>query len=465
MKILTVGVFDGLHAGHVRYLEAARKLGESRLDADGTDAPELVVVLAVDEVVDKGPGRPVFKYADRRAALLALKCVDRVLENGDTNTAKHIINERAALYVRGDEYEGALGRLQGAAFTDFAEDLDACAATETEVAFVKTMLGYASSSDLARRSVIPEEAAVVVGQVRERYGWENVQRQIALAAQVEATVVGDRIRDVYEYVEPVGASPKDMMVTWRHTGERLAVWGGASVVADQARATAGRVHLVSPEGSHITKTRMVHMATGAKVFSYSEGGGQERIDVLGLAADHLLIAADFGHGYITDEDAENIATRRAGALALTVQANSLNFGHNVLTKWPQADYVVIDDGELRLAAQDRVSPLEEIMTTMVRRMRLNTLVVTQGGRGAIGMNNNAGRHSVFRMPALTDRAVDRLGAGDAFLGASAALWAARAPLPVVMLVGSMAAALHVQTTGNTAVGKEALHNALQTILK
>ena len=39
MKILTVGVFDGLHAGHVRYLEAARKLGESRLDADGTDAP------------------------------------------------------------------------------------------------------------------------------------------------------------------------------------------------------------------------------------------------------------------------------------------------------------------------------------------------------------------------------------------------------------------------------------------
>ena len=413
MKILTVGVFDGLHAGHVRYLEAARKLGESRLDADGTDAPELVVVLAVDEVVDKGPGRPVFKYADRRAALLALKCVDRVLENGDTNTAKHIINERAALYVRGDEYEGALGRLQGAAFTDFAEDLDACAATETEVAFVKTMLGYASSSDLARRSVIPEEAAVARAICRCTFSQPYRSRTCPTTTA----------------------------------------------------ASAGRVHLVSPEGSHITKTRMVHMATGAKVFSYSEGGGQERIDVLGLAADHLLIAADFGHGYITDEDAENIATRRAGALALTVQANSLNFGHNVLTKWPQADYVVIDDGELRLAAQDRVSPLEEIMTTMVRRMRLNTLVVTQGGRGAIGMSNNAGRHSVFRMPALTDRAVDRLGAGDAFLGASAALWAARAPLPVVMLVGSMAAALHVQTTGNTAVGKEALHNALQTILK
>ena len=54
MKILTVGVFDGLHAGHVRYLKAARKLGEAKIGADADESVELIVVLAVDEVVDKG---------------------------------------------------------------------------------------------------------------------------------------------------------------------------------------------------------------------------------------------------------------------------------------------------------------------------------------------------------------------------------------------------------------------------
>jgi cytidyltransferase-like protein len=436
MKVLTVGVFDGLHAGHVRYLEAARKLGEAKIGADADESVELIVVLAVDEVVDKGPGRPVFKYDDRRAALLALSCVDRVVENATTNTVPHIIDERAALYVRGDEYDGALERLQGAAHDDYARDLNACDTVGTEVAFVKTMLGYASSTDIARRTVIPANAAETVGAIRDKYGWGIVLDELSAASQVKATVVGDKIKDVYEYVDPVGASPKDMMVTWRHTGDRLAVWGGASVVAAQARATAGRVNLVTPENGHITKTRMVHRATGAKVFSYSDGGGPERVDLTAIVHDPLLIVADFGHGYITDEDADNIAGRHGGSLALTVQANSLNFGHNILTKWPRADYVVVDDGELRLAAQDRTSPLEDIMGDIMRQMRLHTLVVTQGGDGAIGMTMNGDKNTVMRVPALTDRPVDRLGAGDAFLGASAPLWACRAPLPIVLLVGS-----------------------------
>ena len=201
------------------------------------------------------------------------------------------------------------------------------------------------------------------------------------------------------------------------------------------------------------------------VFSYSDGGGPERIDLTAIPQDPLLIVADFGHGYITDEDADNIAGRHGGSLALTVQANSLNFGHNILTKWPRADYGVVDDGELRLAAQDRTSPLEDIMGDIMRQLRLDTLVVTQGGEGAIGMTMNGDKNTGMRVPALTDRPVDRLGAGDAFLGASAPLWAWRAPLPIVLLVGSVAAALHVQTTGNTAVAKETLRAAMQTILK
>src|SRR6266849_8277037 len=43
------GTFDLLHLGHVRHLEAARKLGDV-----------LIVTVTADRFVNKGPGRPVF---------------------------------------------------------------------------------------------------------------------------------------------------------------------------------------------------------------------------------------------------------------------------------------------------------------------------------------------------------------------------------------------------------------------
>ncbi len=53
------GTFDLLHLGHVRHLEAARKLGDV-----------LVVTVTADRFVNKGPGRPVFN-AELRAEMLA----------------------------------------------------------------------------------------------------------------------------------------------------------------------------------------------------------------------------------------------------------------------------------------------------------------------------------------------------------------------------------------------------------
>ncbi|MBT6911667.1 MAG: adenylyltransferase/cytidyltransferase family protein, partial [Rhodospirillaceae bacterium] len=47
--VLAHGVFDLLHMGHVRHLEAARAEGDL-----------LIVTLTADRYVNKGPGRPIF---------------------------------------------------------------------------------------------------------------------------------------------------------------------------------------------------------------------------------------------------------------------------------------------------------------------------------------------------------------------------------------------------------------------
>ncbi len=68
-RVVVTGVFDLLHIGHLRFLEAACELGN-----------ELVVGVESDERVRrwKGPERPIQSQEDRAALLAALRVVDRV---------------------------------------------------------------------------------------------------------------------------------------------------------------------------------------------------------------------------------------------------------------------------------------------------------------------------------------------------------------------------------------------------
>src|SRR5438128_10007342 len=67
--VATNGCFDLLHPGHVRYLQAARALGDT-----------LAVGLNGDRSVRelKGPGRPINNERDRAEVLAALESVDFV---------------------------------------------------------------------------------------------------------------------------------------------------------------------------------------------------------------------------------------------------------------------------------------------------------------------------------------------------------------------------------------------------
>ncbi len=68
--VFTNGCFDILHLGHVRYLEASRKLGDALVVGVNTDA-------SVRKL--KGPGRPLQSELDRAQILASLSCVDAVV--------------------------------------------------------------------------------------------------------------------------------------------------------------------------------------------------------------------------------------------------------------------------------------------------------------------------------------------------------------------------------------------------
>lgn len=95
IRVMANGCFDCLHIGHIMHLQAAKALGDV-----------LIVALTLDAHVNKGIGRPVFSYAERRDALLALRCVDEVVPSYSAVYAIAMV--RPDIFVKGYEYEGRL---------------------------------------------------------------------------------------------------------------------------------------------------------------------------------------------------------------------------------------------------------------------------------------------------------------------------------------------------------------------
>jgi len=88
------GCFDLIHPGHIKYLQAAKRMGDI-----------LVVTLSPDKYVDKGPGRPVFSENLRAECLAALECVDYVAINEWPTAEETLRRLRPHYYVKGQEFE------------------------------------------------------------------------------------------------------------------------------------------------------------------------------------------------------------------------------------------------------------------------------------------------------------------------------------------------------------------------
>jgi D-glycero-beta-D-manno-heptose 1-phosphate adenylyltransferase len=93
--VITNGCFDLLHVGHVRYLAAARKLGDAL--AVGVNGDGSVRAL-------KGAGRPLNSERDRAEVLAALEAVDYVTIFAQPRATELLIAAQPAVYVKGGDY-------------------------------------------------------------------------------------------------------------------------------------------------------------------------------------------------------------------------------------------------------------------------------------------------------------------------------------------------------------------------
>lgn len=481
--VLCHGTFDLLHTGHIRYLQRSKHEGDV-----------LLVTVTGDEYVNKGPGRPVFQERLRAENLAALVCVDYVAINHAVTAVDVIRQIKPHIYAKGSEYKTLANDLTG----NIALEQAAVEEHGGHI-FYSDEITFSSSSLLNEHfGIFTQETKDYLLDFRKRWPLSDIHHFITGMSQLNVLIVGDAIIDQYHYVTPLGETGKGNVFAVRYDyDEQFA--GGAIAVANHIAGFANRVTLVTALGSSeshesfirdkllnnvtpvfynysdaptVTKRRFVDSDLGKlfEVYFCNDSPTLQQSDKsvcqwLEANASNfdLVVVPDFGNGFITPNMIESIESN-AKFLAVNTQINSGNRGYHVINRYSRADFVSLNEPELRLAAHNRHDPLEIIAEQIGNNVCANQLAVTRGTHGAIMFDRK--NKIVHNVPALSTRVIDRVGAGDAFLSLAGISLGHGLPADVAAFLASAAAAIDVQIVCNRQpIGCIALKKYTTSLLK
>lgn len=481
--VMCHGTFDLIHTGHIRHLQRAKHEGDV-----------LVVTLTGDAHVNKGPGRPVFREDLRAETLAALACVDFVAINYSEAAMNVIARLRPHVYVKGSEYRAAMDDVTG----NIAREQEAVEACGGEI-FYTDEITFSSSSLLNEHfGVFSPETKDYLQTFRKTYGYKDIIDLVKGFARLKVLVVGDAIIDQYCYIRMLGQVGKGNSLAVKYESEEQFA-GGAIAVANHLAGFADNITLVTglgktethenfirakllpnvmPEFFYIdnaqtvTKRRFVDADLNKlfEVYLFHEEpllNGVEDAVCAWLEANldefDVVVVPDFGNGFISKNMIE-VLCRKTRFLAVNTQLNSGNRGHHVVSRYPRADFASINEPELRLAAHNRLDPIELVAESIGQTIRAKHIAVTKGTAGVMLRDRTHG--VTHYVPALSTKVLDRIGAGDAFLALAGLCLGGGAPAEVAAYVGSVAAALDVQIVCNREpVSSVALFKYITTLLK
>lgn len=463
--VLCHGVFDIVHLGHIRHFNQAKEQGDV-----------LITSLTQDKYVKRGPGRPYFNDRLRAETLASLAVTDYV-SIVDAPTATDFIRKvRPDIYAKGPDYK--------------AKDKDVTGKILEEEEAIKSVGGRLFFSDDITFSssklindyldVYPPRTVKYLKAMGKRYSLDYIIESIEGLKKLKALVIGDTIIDEYHYCLPMGKSSKEHLVANRYESKEMFA-GGSLATANNAASICGQVDIVTilgakksyqtfiethlgpnvkptfisrPDTGTIVKRRYVSKVQNRKLFEIcfikdndiarrEEGKVIEHLKKVIKNYD-LVIVSDYGHGFLT-KHIRDLICAKAKYLALNVQTNSANIGFNLVTKYPRANCVCVDELELRYAIHDRFSDLRTHAKKVYRELGCEHIIATRGPAGSLCYSQKNGFHET---PAFSSRVVDAIGAGDAFFAFVAPCFAAGLPQEVVSLIGNAVGSLAVQIVCN-----------------
>jgi len=459
------GVFDLVHLGHIRHFNLAKKHGDV-----------LIATVTRDKYVKRGPGRPIFNENLRAESLASLAVTDYVCIIDSPTATDCIKTLKPNIYAKGADYKQKNKDITGKIY----EEEDAIKSVGGRLIFTDDITFSSTKLINDNLDLYPPRTVKYLKAISKRYSIDLITEKLHSLKNLKTLVIGDAIVDQYHYCVPMGKSSKEHLVANRYVSDESFA-GGALATSNNIASICKKVDLLTvlggkdshhdfirsrlatninpflfyrPDMGTIIKRRFVNQGVNRKLFEIcymkdDDIPSQEEAKILKhlektIKNYDLVIISDFGHGLLTKRIIKYVCSK-AKYLALNVQTNSANIGFNLVTKYPHANCVCVDEMELRFATHDRFSDLRAHEKKILQQLNCEYIIATRGQNGSLCYSKDAGFHE---SPAFSYRVVDAIGAGDAFFAFVSPCFAGGLSQDLVSFVGNAVGSLAVQIVCN-----------------
>lgn len=482
------GCFDYLHYGHIKHFESAKKQGDI-----------LIVTVTPDCFVQKGPGRPFYNQELRLEFLSALETIDYVCLNKWETAIETIKLLKPDVYVKGKE---VLNNKEVDAIDEGTKKISNLAAEEEALKSVGGTLyltdevTFSSSSIINQiTSAIPDDSKEYLNKLRENNSAEKIIELLKSLSSTRILLIGDAILDEYVFCKQMGRSGKEPLISYKFANSEIHL-GGVFAVANHLAGLSDNVNVLTCIGVNsyelvepslnkniertifvqdnsktIIKRRYLDDYKLNKIFSVYN------IDELNVNSEteekvltyldknisrfDLVIVSDFGHGMLTPKII-NYLCESNKFLAVNCQLNAGNLGYNFITKYKRADFVSMNDRELRLPFQEKACDVKIPMIKLKNQVGINKINITLGKAGMMYYDNG----NFFHSPSFTKEPLDTIGSGDAVFALTSLLAFKGINPELVPFLGNCMGGLATRIIGNKrAVSPIELKKFVSYILK
>lgn len=475
------GVFDLIHPGHLQYFKEARNFGDV-----------LVITISPDQYVNKGPGRPIFNQQLRAESLAALEFIDYVAVNESPTAVETILLLQPNFYVKGGEYKD-LQDLTG----NISKEKNAIEGIGGEMVFTNDSFTFSSTQLLNKYfSVFSHHTDDYLQKIRQNYAALDIIDMIKTVRSCRAIVIGDTIIDEYYFCQVLGVASKSTTINAEFVDSESQL-GGAGAVANHVASFCDDVHFITCIGSNQSyenfildslksniTTKLYTKPNSSTTIKRRYMNGNTRIfqlsilnqvplddDVTNQVCNYvasvvenydIVIMQNCGHGFIEPKIMEAIS-QTASYTAINSQTNSANMGFNLVSQCTNADYLCLDEREIRLACRDKFSLVEDLIPQIAELTGSTCVTVTRGREGSITWRPDCG---ILHAPAFIAETIDSTGAGDTYFAVTAPVVAFGFAPELIGFIGNCAGAMSTRVLGNReSIDATALYRFITTLLK
>ena len=481
--VLCHGTFDLMHIGHIKYFQEAKKYGEV-----------LIVTITPDRFINKGPGRPIFNEDLRLESISALEVVDFVALNNWTTAIETIELLRPCVYAKGPDYENYSKDLTG----NITLEANAIKSIGGVIKITKTEAFSSSSMINKYYKSLNQQQKEYVKILKSKFSLNKIIDYFDKIKSLKVAAIGEAIIDEYVFCDTIGKSGKEPVLVNKRIDSKIYAGGILSVSNNLSRFCESvevfsyvgennsyrdfikdsmnvnvKLNLINKKKSPtIIKRRYIDSYTNTKTMGVydlnesdlvleDEKSLLKKLEKI-IPNSNLVVLVDYDHGLVTKNILRYIE-KNALCLALNAQINSSNIGMHTLEKYNKADFLCINESEIRHHFRLRDENLVVLAKRINHELKLKNVIITSGKGGSNSLNGN----DLINCPAFANKVKDRVGAGDTLLAVSSLCNYIKMPIELNLFVSNLAAGIMVETIGtsNDDISFQAIIKNIETLYK